>query len=155
VHFDSGHNNGEAMALFEKLYVSCGNMPPPEVGTLMKTAGDYVDNPDCDIDTSMIMSSDVAAAPCTEDANGLCAASLSQGMASCEDNYCPTCDQAHVCDATCEIPCVETQGGAAGKPPPPPAAEACQTNMGSMCDAAISAKLATCENDYCVTCPRA
>jgi hypothetical protein len=30
-------------------------------------------------------------------------------MATCETNYCPTCDQPHVCDTTCVVPCELSQ----------------------------------------------
>jgi hypothetical protein len=155
VHFESGADNDAAMALFTQLYASCSLMPPNEVGKLMKTAGDYVDNPDCAIDTSMIMSSDAAAAPCMEDASPLCQVTLDSHMATCETNYCPTCDQPHVCDTTCAVPCVDSDAGKAGKPPPPPPAAACETNMAAMCDPSIAAGMATCEDDYCVTCAEA
>ena len=51
---------------------------------------------------------------CDSDSSGddsLCAAMIDGGGASCEADFCPTCDQAHNCDRTCLYPCEEAGGG--------------------------------------------
>ena len=90
-------NTETQMATFDKLYNICGNMVNGEVVKLMQAAGEFVDNPNCEINTDMIMSKSDAAAPCTEDESTMCAASLESAF-TCEKDFCPTCDQAHSCD---------------------------------------------------------
>jgi hypothetical protein len=82
-----------AMDKFGKLFSECGHLESPEVIKLMEAAGEFVDNPQCDIDTSLIMSSTEAHAACATDASDLCPQSLASGLMTCHTTYCDTCEQ--------------------------------------------------------------
>ena len=44
--------------------------------------------------------------------DSLCAAMIVEGSGyTCEADFCPTCDQAHMCDRTCMYPCADASAG--------------------------------------------
>jgi hypothetical protein len=141
------------MEKFDKLYNSCSVLPNPEIVKLMQAAGEFVDDPQCEIDTTLIMSKDAAAAPCSEDQLPNCAQALSSGGYTCGKNFCETCEDARKCDNTCGLPCIDSTAIAAS--PPPPAATVCETDTVTFCEQAVSVQLYTCEADFCLSCSQA
>jgi hypothetical protein len=144
-------NAEDAMDRFDKLFSSCSHLDSPERIKLMGVAGGYVDNPKCDIDTSLIMSTTAANAPCATDATDLCPEAVSSGQQSCHEDYCDTCPQKHVCDHTCNFPCLSEEAS----PPPPVEVEICEVDSIDFCDHATTSGLYTCETDFCLSCPQA
>jgi hypothetical protein len=103
------------MGNFVKLFSSCSTLEQRDILTLMRDASTLADDQFCAIDTSKIMSSDAAKAPCPTDEVDLCQATLDAGVYTCEDDYCPTCPDKNQCDHTCEIPCTDTKVGGPGR----------------------------------------
>jgi hypothetical protein len=137
---------------FSQLYASCAALPHPEVINLMQAAGEFVTNPMCEIDTSSIMSSQTAHAPCAVDVTDLCANSISSGFFTCKDDYCPVCGSRHTCDNTCGFSCPVIDAAA---PPPPPILQICEIDATDICGPATSSGLYTCAGDFCLSCTQA
>jgi hypothetical protein len=48
---------------------------------------------------------------CETNMAAMCDPSIAAGMATCEDDYCVTCPEAHACDKSCRLPCMRGRGG--------------------------------------------
>ena len=137
---------------FAGLYTECQTMDPRDSAVLLRTVNDLVNDPQCVVNTSQIISVDAANAPCTVDEEEQCESIIATGAFTCETDYCATCEQAHACDNSCGLPCVGQEGGTlvgVGQTP----LEVCETNTeGDICDVLIGAGAYTCASDYCLTC---
>eukprot|EP01050_Picozoa_sp_SAG11_P015734 SAG11_NODE_2074_length_3858_cov_4.261772_1_plen_772_part_00 len=65
----------------------------------------------CELPCGTSVPGTAPAAACENDAYPICARAIAAGIQTCDATFCPTCLEAHSCDATCQFPCGADGGG--------------------------------------------